>query len=510
MKKWLSVLLAAVMLLAMAGVAGAEGSGTTYPTPKGTITVTNLEKGEIVKIYQVIQLQLDAPATFAEPAWVTGLQSWIDEKYPQYDKPTKLPAAGDGKFLNALSGQLKNATPDDSKQMSEAGDYVSEELPVGSYIVIVMGGVKAHEAYLTSINAANYDYEGKKWNVTGGTVDASKKTKEPNVTKEISKETAAVGEVITFDIKTDIPSYPASVYDTVVYKIFDEMDEALTFNFDSLEVYGVKTDEQGNDVETLLTLGNDKKENGVDYEVEEPRTNVNGKIKIFELDFNYGKIKDYEKIHVQYKATVNEKIKLGSDENNNKVGFTYDVTTKYDEKKLHSFGLDLTKYEKGNLGTKLENAEFELSKLNKEKNAYEKLSFGKITEENGSYYYVPDAAGTDALTTDGNGKILVKGLDVGKYKLKETKAPQGYNLMVNEPEITLAQSNTKMYLSNTNDPEVEQSAYFYQPVEDSKISILPSTGGMGTTIFMVAGIGVMACAVVALMLVLKRQKHSEG
>ena len=39
---------------------------------------------------------------------------------------------------------------------------------------------------------------------------------------------------------------------------------------------------------------------------------------------------------------------------------------------------------------------------------------------------------------------------------------------------------------------------------------MPSTGGMGTTIFMVAGIGVMACAVAALMLVLKRQKKNEG
>ena len=45
---------------------------------------------------------------------------------------------------------------------------------------------------------------------------------------------------------------------------------------------------------------------------------------------------------------------------------------------------------------------------------------------------------------------------------------------------------------------------------DKRISGLPATGGMGTTIFMMAGIAVMACAVVALMVVLKRQKRSEG
>ena len=493
MKKWLSVLLAAVMLMAMAGIAGA------VDTPMGTIAVTGLKNGETVQIYKVIELKLSAEATFDEPAWVTGLQVWIDQNYPNYGKPTDLPANGDGKFLNELSGQLTGMTATVSKTMITDGDFNTSELPVGSYVVLVMGGENAHEAYLTSINPESYDYDKKIWNVKNGAVDASKKVKVPEVKKEISQTTATVGDKVMFDIYTDVPTYPANVYNSVVYKIEDIMDEALTFNKD-MKVYGVNGEN-----EQELTLGT--KEDGKDYSAVYPEAEGN-KHKIFELNFNYGRIKDYQKIHVQYTATVNEKIKLNSDENDNEVKFTYDVTTKTDKKKLHSFGIDLTKYEKGSGEILLQGAEFELSKFD-EMNGYKKLSFKKVTQ-NGSDYYVPDEKGTDKLITDKDGKILINGLDVGKYKLKETKAPTGYNLMTNEPEITLAQASTKMWLSNTNNKDQSNSAYWYQPVEDSKISILPSTGGMGTTIFMVAGIGVMACAVAALMLVLKRQKKNEG
>ena len=169
MKKWLSVLLAAVMLMAMAGIAGA------VDTPTGTITVTGLKNGETVQIYKVIELKLSAEATFDEPAWVTGLQTWIDQNYPNYGKPTDLPANGDGKFLNELSGQLTGMTATVSKTMTADGDFNTSELPVGSYVVLVMGGENAHEAYLTSINPESYDYDKKIWNVKNGAVDASKR-----------------------------------------------------------------------------------------------------------------------------------------------------------------------------------------------------------------------------------------------------------------------------------------------------------------------------------------------
>lgn len=76
MKKWLSVLLAAVMLLAMAGIAGA------VDTPTGTITVGNLQKWEVVDLYQVIEMEFDeAKGQYNEVKWSDGIQAWINEKH---------------------------------------------------------------------------------------------------------------------------------------------------------------------------------------------------------------------------------------------------------------------------------------------------------------------------------------------------------------------------------------------------------------------------------------------
>ena len=155
----------------------------------------------------------------------------------------------------------------------------------------------------------------------------------------------------------------------------------------------------------------------------------------------------------------------------------------------------------------LAGAEFEL-KQNGEALKFKKLSDG---------HYAVDPAGETKLVTGEQdkmkGKIIIDGLNVGDYTLKETKAPDNFNLMQGEKDVTITQNGDaleKHLLANTNNKEHSKSAYWYQTVVDKRISGLPATGGMGTTIFMVAGIAVMACAVVALMVVLKRQKRSEG
>ena len=187
--------------------------------------------------------------------------------------------------------------------------------------------------------------------------------------------------------------------------------------------------------------------------------------------------------------------------------FTYDHKEKSSYTVLYSFGFDLTKRADSETGELLPGAEFE---LRQDGNA---LKFKKLSDG----HYAVDPAGETKLVTGENGKmkgkIIVDGLDVGDYKLKETKAPDNFNLMQGEKDVIITQNGEaqeKHLLANTNDKEHSKSAYWYQTVVDKRISGLPATGGMGTTIFMVAGIAVMACAVVALMLVLKRQKHSEG
>lgn len=88
MKTWLSALLAVMMLLAMTGIAMADA------VPTGSITVENLESGETVTIYQVIEIESDGTAALKDPKWVSGIQDWIATEYPEYADAANLPADG--------------------------------------------------------------------------------------------------------------------------------------------------------------------------------------------------------------------------------------------------------------------------------------------------------------------------------------------------------------------------------------------------------------------------------
>lgn len=487
MKTWLSALLAVMMLLAMTGIAMAD----TVPT--GSITVENLEPGETVTIYQVIEIELDGTAALKDPKWVNGIQAWITATYPEYADAANLPADGSATvskstFYNALSGQLASLTPVKNEQVNTA-TYTVENLPIGSYMVLVMGGEKAHEAYLTSIRATKYDFENAEWVVDNGVVNAAAKCKTPDVEKKEDKTTAAIGDKVTFTVDSDVPTYPASAYN-VAYELEDIMAEGLTFNGD-LKAYGINAN------------GKQELTPGTEFKADYTQSTTDGKTKIFKLKFDYSQIKDYTQIELVYSATVNEKIKIGSKQNTNEVKFTYDQKEKSSYTVLYSFGFDLTKRADSETGELLAGAEFEL-KQNGEALKFKKLSNG---------HYAVDPAGKTKLVTGADGKIIIDGLNVGDYTLKETKAPDNFNLMQGEKDVTITQNGDareKHLLANTNNKEHSKSAYWYQTVVDKRISGLPATGGMGTTIFMVAGIAVMACAVVALMVVLKRQKRSEG
>lgn len=514
MKKLFCTLLAVVMLLAMAGVAMADDTTTTTtttttvpPVPTGTIEITGLAAGESIKIYQVIEFTSNGVASLSDAHWESSIQSWITSNSPKYDEykdaanlPAK-PTVSEATFYNALSGQMKNLTAV-VNDTANGATYTTKALPVGSYMVLIMGGEYAHQPYLASIKPTGYDYEGNKWTVENGKVNAGDKVSKPNVDKKVFGDkkdgTVAIGQEVPFTITSDVPTYPESAYG-VTYKLADIMDEGLTFNKDTLKVYGVEADGK----ETDLTDSDA-------YTAAYPDSQEgNNKIKIFELKFDYAKIKDYKQIKVTYTATVNDKIKVQSVENTNEVKFTYDKTTLSDSTVVYSFGFDLTKYAETADGALLPGAEFALTTENGTK-----LTF---TEKSDGHYVLDPKSTNTKLVTGKNdamkGKIIVDGLGVGKYKLVETKAPSGYNRMTEEKTVTIEQNGgatKKQYLNSTNDETKAESAYWYEKIVDKKISGLPVTGGMGTTIFMVAGIAVMACAVAALLVVLKRQKHSEG
>lgn len=104
-----------------------------------------------------------------------------------------------------------------------------------------------------------------------------------------------------------------------------------------------------------------------------------------------------------------------------------------------------------------------------------------------------DDAGVVNLSSNSKGQFMIEGLEYGKYKLEEIEAPKGY-AKINDVEFTVAEGNTKdvniKYAADSAENDAKQ-------VINKKVTI-PQTGGIGTMIFMVAGLALMGGAFIAM------------
>lgn len=154
-----------------------------------------------------------------------------------------------------------------------------------------------------------------------------------------------------------------------------------------------------------------------------------------------------------------------------------------------TFGIPVFKYT--NVNTPLAGAEFILSTDPNCVDDTKNLKFTKNTE--GKYRY--DKTGSTTLTSldkgRDKGRIDVEGLKAGTYYLKETKAPDGYNLLKKPVTITI-DSEGKIYVDGSgevNNGDVR--------VQNNSGTLLPNTGGVGTTmIYLIGGVLVLGSGVV--------------
>ena len=104
-----------------------------------------------------------------------------------------------------------------------------------------------------------------------------------------------------------------------------------------------------------------------------------------------------------------------------------------------------------------------------------------------------DAAAT--VVTDANGKIIIRGLDEDKtYTLTEIETNEGYNLLVGDKELVLIEDGYDKDGKPTFDPSTQ-----FDTIENNKGTVLPSTGGIGTTLFYVFGTLLVLAAGVVLV-----------
>lgn len=211
-------------------------------------------------------------------------------------------------------------------------------------------------------------------------------------------------------------------------------------------------------------------------------------------------------ITVTYTAHLNDKAYVntagGSTSNINKVYLTYSNNPK-DESSIgktpestpvyvYTYQLNNTKHQDTEKGPALEGASFRLYS----DEACTDQSEVQLYQKDGFYYPIKDVLGKEAveMKSAANGTFNVKGLDAGTYYLKEITPPDGYSACKVIP-VTIKADHSR------NDQVNLEGSNLTNDIVNIKAGgiTLPSTGGIGTTIFYVVGGGLMVAAIVLLV-----------
>lgn len=197
---------------------------------------------------------------------------------------------------------------------------------------------------------------------------------------------------------------------------------------------------------------------------------------------------DLTKIYVKYYATVGNKAPINTAMKNTTY-LTYgenNLETDKSETETYTYGIPVFKYTGTN--TPLADAKFILSKV---ENATEAGAI-KFTSNGAFYRYTIDqtnGGGNTTLVSPTEGRFEIQGLEAGTYYLKETEAPKGYNKIQKSIKIEILEDGSIKVDNNAITGDVR--------VQNNTGSILPSTGGMGTTlIYVVGSILVLASGIV--------------
>ena len=210
-------------------------------------------------------------------------------------------------------------------------------------------------------------------------------------------------------------------------------------------------------------------------------------------------------ITVTYTAHLNDKAAVnstsGSTDNKNKVQLQYSNNprnsaywgfTPESEVRVYTYQLNNTKYhDDDNENNKLEGAGFRLYSA-ETCNDTEEIKLKKNADGTYSRYFGTEDG--EEMFSDDKGQFNVKGLDAGTYYLKETTPPTGYS----------ACDKTKIVISATHDEHnvnLSGESNLNNKIINKKAGgiTLPSTGGIGTTLFYVVGGGLMVAAIVLLV-----------
>lgn len=540
MKKILSMILALVMVFALGATAFAAGEVTppangtevaeddTTKTPdtvaggtadtteaagekaaaQRTITINNNTAGHTYKAYQIFKGGLSQDGTIlSDIQWGNGVNSEAlltalkgTEAYKDCTTAADVAKVLAGfendaeqlkKVAVVINQNLNNAN---GAQSTGTGPYTITVPSDGYYLVRDEGTVTATDGGTNFILQVigNVDVTPKTTNAP----DVDKKVKLHGVPGAVLSNavSAEVGHEVDFTITTTIPTGLDS-YTNYTFNIVDTMSEGLTYKGDFLvHTVGAKTSLQKDEDYTLT---------------------IEGQTITVTLASKYVLANPGQKIEITYVATVNDK-SLTKGRENNSVHIVYSnnpadsnstVTTVDKVVYVYNFDIVIDKVD-GADNKKLEGAQFALYK----ETGYVDLYYQWYDEnhENPNTFGWSTEADRTIVKTDKNGVASFKGLVPGTYYLQEIKAPDGYNTL-DKPvkvEITATYDDNGNITTNATPNEQNNHYEVTSTITNNKGTVLPSTGGIGITIFYVVGGLLMVGA--AILLITKKRMHNNG
>ena len=472
-------------VLALAMVLALSVGAFAAAVNEGRITIDNAITGQTYTIYEILHLESYHAASNAYSYKATA--AWKDFVEQKDIKGTYLVTNDQGyvtwvenadvaAFAKLAQAYAANLSSNQGRTKAISATVVFDNLDLGYYLVDSTLGT------LCSLDTTNPDVTIEEKNA----VPTNEKEVEEDSTNAYGKTNDAdIGQTVNF--KSTITAQAGAEN----YLFHDKMSAGLTFT-----------------AVTKVTL------NGTDVAAENYEVVTTGLTDdcTFEVRFTQAlcdTLKANDKIVISYTATLNENAVVGVEGNPNESKIEYGqsgktTTTPPSTTTTYTWDLEVLKYGNGDKEKVLKDAQFVL--LNKNKDKVAVVDNGKLT----GWENVP-AAGEDGtipwnastiLTTNTQGKIEIDGLDADTYYLREIEAPAGYNGLGQDVEVKITGA------TKAEDSATLTYTTVVAEINNQSGTELPSTGGMGTTVFYILGSVLVLGAAVVLVTRKRMKEHN--
>ena len=533
LKKLFAVMLSLIMVLAMGitSFAATPGNDGKYGTAddRGTITVTGIEKSATVTEYKVIEAKYDNNG---------GSFSGYNSLYTSVISNNRVQADLEltREELNKLADAVNANTTKTAISMAYANGSWTATVEPGTYLVLVTNAeTNIYNPMVVSVYYTNTDgttnnlHEGNLVIAEGGAT--AKVSGQPKVDKVITSGNgtdkcnyANVGDTVSYKVSVNpVPNYNGT---NPKLNVVDTLDKGLQYTDESLNVVVKGANTDGTDKALVA---------GTDYTF---TPSTNGGKTVLTVDFVVGgkyTLNAYagKVVEITYNATLTSDATLNDNANVNDVTLNYTRDSKTegndetDNDKTYTYTFDIDGNATGTTGIinkkgdkatdteGLNGATFALYKENQ-------LKEGELTGN-------PFKTATSETQGTAKGQLHFTGLAAGTYYLQETAAPRGYSVnttifkvvidatyyqtgdtLPQDKEVGMLKSWTVKVgegINATGDALKEVANFTVDnegkmtraenggmDIQNTSISSLPSTGGIGTTIFTIVGCGIMIAA----------------